>query len=83
VTHERNRVLRDLAAQKKLGFQRLFVGKTLQAITLSTYDGERTEALTDNYLKLRVAGRHAPNQWISAHIEQVSGGELLGTIASS
>ncbi|MGE5204186.1 MAG: tRNA (N(6)-L-threonylcarbamoyladenosine(37)-C(2))-methylthiotransferase MtaB [Chlamydiota bacterium] len=83
VAHERNRLLRELAAQKKQAFQRSFLGKTLQAITLSTYNVERTEALTDNYLKLRVAGRHQPNQWINAHIEQVSGGELLGTIASS
>jgi threonylcarbamoyladenosine tRNA methylthiotransferase MtaB len=80
VAHERNRVLRQLSAQKKLVFQRSFVGKTLPAITLSAYDGERTEALTDNYLKLRLAGRHAPNQWLTAHIENVSGGELLGTV---
>jgi len=82
VAHERNRVLRELAARKKLVFQRSFVGKELQAITLSRYDGERTEALTDNYLKLRVAGRHAPNQWVTAHIENVSGGELLGSVVS-
>jgi threonylcarbamoyladenosine tRNA methylthiotransferase MtaB len=82
VAHERNRVLRELAARKKLAFQRSFLGKELQAITLSRYDGERTEALTDNYLKLQVAGRHAPNQWVTAHIENVSGGELLGSVVS-
>jgi threonylcarbamoyladenosine tRNA methylthiotransferase MtaB len=81
VAHERNRVLRELAAQKKLAFQRSFVGKTLQAITLSAFDGARTEALTDNYLNLRVAGQHEPNQWLTALIESVTGGELLGTIA--
>ena len=78
VAQERNRILRELAAQKKLAFQRTFVGKTLQAITLSAFDGERTEALTDNYLKLRLAGRHHPNQWLTARVENVSGGELLG-----
>jgi threonylcarbamoyladenosine tRNA methylthiotransferase MtaB len=83
LAHERNRVMRELAAQKKLAFQRSFLGKELQAITLSRYDGERTEALTDNYLKLRVAGRHAPNQWLTAQVENISGGELLGTIAPS
>src|SRR5690348_9004867 len=82
VAHERNRVLRELAAQKKLAFQRSFLGKELQAITLSRYDGEHTEALADNYLKLQVAGRHAPNQWVTAHIENVSGGELLGSVVS-
>jgi threonylcarbamoyladenosine tRNA methylthiotransferase MtaB len=83
VAQERNRTLRELAARKKLAFQHSFVGKTLPAITLSAFDGERTEALTDNYLKLRLSGRHEPNQWLTAHIENVSGGELLGAIALS
>ncbi|HJT00209.1 MAG TPA: tRNA (N(6)-L-threonylcarbamoyladenosine(37)-C(2))-methylthiotransferase MtaB [Terriglobales bacterium] len=82
VAHGRSRVLRELAAQKKLTFQRSFLGKKLQAITLSRYDLEHTETLTDNYLKLRVAGRHAPNQWLIVHIESVSNGELMGSVAS-
>ena len=36
-----------------------FVGRELEAITLTHFDGEYTEALTDNYLKLRVRGEHA------------------------
>ncbi len=83
VAQERNRVLRELAAEKKTAFQQSFVGKILPAITLSAFDGERTEALTDNYLKLRLAGRHEPNQWLMAHIENVAGGELLGTDINS
>jgi threonylcarbamoyladenosine tRNA methylthiotransferase MtaB len=82
ITHERNRVLRELAAQKKLAFQRSFVGKTLEAITLSTYDGECTEALSDNYLKLRLAGRHEANQWLTVRIKSASAGELLAFINS-
>lgn len=78
VAQERNRVLRELAARKKLEFQRSFLGKTLDAITLSGYDGERTEALSDNYLKVRLAGHHPPNRWLAACIEEISGGELLG-----
>ena len=80
---ERNRALREAGARKKLAFQRSFVGRNLAAITLSTQDGESTAALTDNYLKLRLAGRHAPNQWVGARIESISGGELLGTICKS
>jgi threonylcarbamoyladenosine tRNA methylthiotransferase MtaB len=82
IAHERNRVLRELAAQKKLAFQRSFVGKTLEAITLSTYDGECTEALSDNYLKLRLAGRHEANQWLTVRIKSASAGELLAVINS-
>src|SRR5579863_4212566 len=62
VARERNRVLRELAAEKKLAFMRGFIGKGLNAITLnvvgSNEAGEFTEALTDNYLKLRLRGRH-------------------------
>ena len=41
-----------------------------------------TEALTDNYQKLLVKGRHTPNRWITAHIEKVKDGALVGTPAS-
>lgn len=81
VAQARNRVLRELAAKKKLAFQRSFLGRTLPAITLSAGDEESTQALTDNYLKLRLAGRHAPNQWVTARIENLSGGELVGRVS--
>ena len=55
VARERNRVLRELAAQKKRAFMQSFVGRELEAITLTHFDGEFTEALTDNYLKLRAS----------------------------
>ncbi len=51
VARERNRALRELAAQKNLEFRSRFVGKTLEVITLQTGDGKSTEALSDNYLK--------------------------------
>src|SRR5271165_6967596 len=57
IARERNRVLRELAAQKKRAFMGSFVGRELEAITLTHFDGEFTEALTDNYLKLRIRGR--------------------------
>jgi len=79
---ERNRILRELAAAKKLAFMRSFVGKTLEAITLNVIgsgpDGEFTEALTDNYLKLRLCGRHEANRWTRASIENVVDGVLVG-----
>ena len=82
LARERNRVLRDLAAEKKLAFMRGFVGKAVDAITLDVVGrdgiGEFTEALTDNYLKLRLRGRHQPNRWISAQIAHVDDGALVG-----
>ena len=82
IARDRNRVLRDLAAQKKLAFMRSFVGKSVEAITLKcgaeTLGREvETTALTDNYLKLRLAGRHESNRWISATVRSVENGELV------
>jgi threonylcarbamoyladenosine tRNA methylthiotransferase MtaB len=87
LARERNRILRELAAGKKLAFMRSFVNRQVDAITLNvvgTYErGEFTEALTDNYLKLRLQGRHEPNQWLRARIDDVVGGVLLGQLANA
>ena len=68
IARERNRVLRELVAQKKRAFMQSFVGREVEAITLTHFDGEFTEALTDNYLKLQVRGRHQSNQRVLATI---------------
>ncbi|HUK87251.1 MAG TPA: tRNA (N(6)-L-threonylcarbamoyladenosine(37)-C(2))-methylthiotransferase MtaB [Terriglobales bacterium] len=83
VARERNRVLRELAAEKNLEFRKGFVGRTLEAITLNVSDGDWTEALSDNYLKLRLRGRHAANQWVRAKIEAVTEDGLAGAIGPS
>jgi threonylcarbamoyladenosine tRNA methylthiotransferase MtaB len=81
VARGRNRVLRELASEKKLAFMRSFVGKTVDAITLNVIGndsgGEFTEALTDNYLKLRLRGRHASNRWMLTSVFDVTNGSLL------
>jgi threonylcarbamoyladenosine tRNA methylthiotransferase MtaB len=82
VARERNRILRELAAQKKRAFLESFVGRELPAITLSMGDEDWTEALTDNYLKMRLAGCHGANQWVTATIQQVSGEQLLASVVS-
>lgn len=87
IARERNRILRELASEKKLAFMRTFIGKSLEAITLNVVgndaDGEFTEALTDNYLKLRLRGRHEPNAWIHGSIDTVSQGILVGAVEAS
>ena len=80
VMKERNRILRELAAQKKSEFMGGFVGNTIDAITLNESGNDSTEALTDNYLKLRIAGHHAPNQWLRVNVDRVQGEELLGSV---
>ena len=86
IARERNRILREMASEKKLSFMRSFIGETVEAITLnvtgSDEDGEFTEALTDNYLKLRLRGSHAPNRWQEVAVQKVAVGCLLGFLGS-
>jgi threonylcarbamoyladenosine tRNA methylthiotransferase MtaB len=81
VARERHRILRELAEEKKLGFMRTLIGRPVKAITLNRLqnrpDGEFTEALTDNFLKLLVPGRQQPNHWVMAHVEQVTDEALV------
>jgi threonylcarbamoyladenosine tRNA methylthiotransferase MtaB len=83
VARERNRILREMAAEKKLAFMRSFVAREIEAITLNVVgndgNGEFTEALTDNYLKLRLRGRREANRWMRARVEDVVDGALVGT----
>jgi threonylcarbamoyladenosine tRNA methylthiotransferase MtaB len=81
MARERNRILREVAAAKKLAFQQSFMGQQLEVITLTAVDGEHTEALTDNYLKLKLQGKHRPNQWLRAQVTDVVAAELIGRLA--
>ena len=96
IARERNRILRELGAEKKLAFMRAFVGGEVEAITLREggFAGNRsratharatqfTEALTDNYLRLRLTGDHAPNCWLRARVESVVDGALVGVLCTS
>jgi threonylcarbamoyladenosine tRNA methylthiotransferase MtaB len=86
IARDRNRILRDLASEKKLEFMRSFIGQNLDAITLNVTSedshGRNTEALTDNYLKLKLRGHHRPNRWINARVESVEAGSLGGSVSS-
>jgi threonylcarbamoyladenosine tRNA methylthiotransferase MtaB len=79
VARERNRILRELVAQKKREFMESFVGREVEAITLTHFDGEYTEALTDNYLKLRLRGKLEPNRQLRTAIVAVDHDALIGT----
>jgi len=68
VIRERARALRELARQKSAAFRASQAGNALRALTLHTGGGDWTDALTGNYLKLRIAGRHAANEWCEAFV---------------
>jgi threonylcarbamoyladenosine tRNA methylthiotransferase MtaB len=78
VARQRNRVLRELAEAKKRAFMESFVGREVEAITLTHFDGEYTEALTDNYLKLRVRGTSDPNVLVRTPVDSIGHDCLLG-----
>ncbi len=78
VARERNRVLREIAFGKKAAFMRSLVGTVIEAITLQSGGTEFTEALTDNYLKMKMSGHHEANRWMDVKVEGMSGEMLLG-----
>jgi threonylcarbamoyladenosine tRNA methylthiotransferase MtaB len=78
VARERNRVLREIASKKKVVFMRSLMGRAVEAITLQSGGADFTEALTENYLKLKISGRHESNQWMDVKVEGVDGEMLVG-----
>jgi threonylcarbamoyladenosine tRNA methylthiotransferase MtaB len=80
VARERNRILRELATKKKLAFMQSFIGRHIDAITLNVFDGNCTETLTDNYLKLRLEGQHEPNRWLQPRVDRMEDGALFATL---
>jgi tRNA A37 methylthiotransferase MiaB len=78
VARERNRVLREIASKKKAAFMRSLVGTVVEAIALQTGNTEFTEALTDNYLKMKISGRHDANRWLDVIVEGMNGEVLMG-----
>jgi len=77
VRKERNRVLRELAAAKNLTFRESMVGKTLSAVTLD----ETAIALTENYLKVELAGPRRANELVELRIGGVSAGGLTEVVS--
>lgn len=78
VARERNRVLRELAAEKNLEFRQSFIGRSLEVITLQTGADEWTEALSDNFLKVRLAGRHEANRVFTVQLAELTTEGLMG-----
>jgi threonylcarbamoyladenosine tRNA methylthiotransferase MtaB len=77
LARERNGVLRKIGAAKKQAFLRSLVGTEVEAITLQAGGPDFTEALTENYQKVRVAGRFDANRWMRFCVERVEGEMLV------
>jgi threonylcarbamoyladenosine tRNA methylthiotransferase MtaB len=68
VIRQRARELRALAAEKISQFHRSQAGRTMRALTLHRHGDTWTEAITSNYLKIRVANRWPANQWLDVRL---------------
>ena len=60
VKKERNRILRELIAQKHERFERSLAGKRVHAVTLDRRKPGATAALTDNFLHVEIPGAEIP-----------------------
>ena len=78
MARERNGTLRAIASRKKAAFMRSLVGTVIEAITLQSGGADFTEALTENYLKMKICGHHEANRWMALNIEGVDGEMLSG-----
>jgi threonylcarbamoyladenosine tRNA methylthiotransferase MtaB len=77
VARKRNGLLREIASQKKTAFMRSLLGTMVEAITLQSGGTEFTEALTENYLKIRIPGRYPANRWMDVKVEGIDGEMLV------
>jgi threonylcarbamoyladenosine tRNA methylthiotransferase MtaB len=80
IARERNKVLRDLVGEKNAAFRQSFVGKSLEAITLHAREDGFTEALTNNFIKLRIAGEHSSNRLVRIAIIGLTVDGLTGSV---
>ena len=64
VIRKRARALRDLSERKAAEFRAAQAGNVMRALTLRRKGEGWTEALTGNYLKLRVVGEWPANTWL-------------------
>jgi len=65
---ERARALRAVSEEKSAAFRASQAGRKLRALTLARWGDTWTEALSGNYLKVRIEGRHPANEWHEVRI---------------
>jgi threonylcarbamoyladenosine tRNA methylthiotransferase MtaB len=83
LARERSHKLRELGREKKLAFMKSFLGTTVEAITLHDFDDEYTHALSDNFISLRLRGKHDANRWIQARVEGIEDDSLIAHLRYS
>ena len=72
VAKERNRILRELIAEKNRRWREGFLGRDIEAITLHTNPDGTTEALSNNYVKMKIAGDVPSNELVCVQVAALS-----------
>lgn len=68
VIRRRARELREAGGQKSKAFRAAQAGRVLRVLTLDRSGEDWTEAISGNYLKVRLAGRWPRNRWFDARL---------------
>ncbi len=79
IARERNEILRNLVRDKNRIFRESFIGQQIEAITLHAREDGFTEALTNNFIKLRMVEQHESNQIVNARVTGLTADGLLGS----
>ncbi len=79
---ERSARLRELIADRNLAFRKSFLGRELPAVTLHAPPGERTKALTDNFLEVQLEAHVPANQSVRIRISGLEDDKLTGRVAA-
>ena len=78
IARERNKILRDLVAEKNREFREKFVGQNLEAVTLQPNDDGTTEALSNNFLKIRIHGNLENDRLVHVKVQELTQDGLAG-----
>ncbi|MBS1658475.1 MAG: tRNA (N(6)-L-threonylcarbamoyladenosine(37)-C(2))-methylthiotransferase MtaB [Bacteroidetes bacterium] len=80
VRHERNKMLRILSEKKKNAFYRSQLGSTKPVLFESKTEDGMTEGFTDNYVKVKSAGRIHSGEVIKATLMAISGDWVMAAL---
>jgi threonylcarbamoyladenosine tRNA methylthiotransferase MtaB len=83
VIKRRARELRKLAAEKARAFHRKQTGNVMRLLTLGRSSEDGTEAISGNYLTMRLPGRWPANEWVRARLVAAEGSRLLAEPAAA
>ncbi len=82
IRKQRNRVLRELAADKGRRFRESLLGRSLSVVTLEEEHAGGTMALSDNYVRVLIEGERAPaNRIVEVTATGVCGEILLARVS--